>query len=93
MRHLTMTRELSAQIEKVREWLKGREVVYVEQVWCGALGKKLSQYDRRASIRISIILITYCGWVKSGIRERVDGVQKWMYRPGIKVSAFDDVLG
>lgn len=93
MKHLTMTSELAAQIEKIRQWLNGRECTYVEQVWCAALGKKLRDYDRRASVRMSIILTTYCGWVKSGVRERVDGVQKWVYHPTGHVDRFADVLG
>jgi len=93
MKQLTMTSELAAQIEKIRVWLAGRESVYVEQVWCAALGKSLRDYDRRVSVRMSIILISYCGWVKSGIRERVDGVQKWVYHPAGHTDRFADVLG
>lgn len=93
MRQLSMTTELSDEINKVRQWLIGKEAIYIEQVWRSALGKKMTDYDRRTSVRLSIILTTYCGWSKSGIRERVDGVQKWMYRPVQGDVAFDDVLG
>lgn len=93
MKQLTMTRELAKQIDKIKTWLVSKESTHVEEVWCSALGKDPAYYDRRASIRMSIILTTYCGWVKSGLRERVDGSQKWMYRPINSNDDFSDVLG
>jgi exo-beta-1,3-glucanase (GH17 family) len=93
MRQLSMTTELSEQIDTVKQWLIGKEAVYVEQVWRSALGKKITDYDQRAAVRLSIILTTYCGWSRSGIRERVDGVQKWMYCRGKDSATFGDVLG
>ncbi|OCJ32179.1 hypothetical protein A6U90_09690 [Agrobacterium tumefaciens] len=81
MKTLNHTSELSEQVHKIREWLRDKDVTYCEQVWVEALGCDPSEYDVHVAHRMSIVLSTYCGWLKGGDRARIDGRQHWMYYP------------
>lgn len=79
MKTLKRTSELAEQVQKIREWLRDKDVTYCEQIWLEALGLDPDKYDVHGAHRMSVLLSTYCGWRKGGNRARINGRQHWMY--------------